>query len=112
VLENVLGVNVIDGVVCGVNIRVAVLECRLEDEASRESASGSRAVVRASIPAGAFDVCDVGVLRVSVSAVVLKSAEATTYLVNHTSEVGVQVCVGVVGDQPEALWLASIDGSL
>jgi hypothetical protein len=41
-----------------------------------------------------------------------ESAETTTYLVNHTSEVGVQVCVGVVGDQPEALWLASIDGSL
>jgi hypothetical protein len=70
VLENVLGVNVIDSVVCGVNIWVAVLECRLEDEASRESAPGSRAVVRASISAGALDVCDVGVLRANVSGVI------------------------------------------
>jgi hypothetical protein len=71
VLENVIRINVIDGVVCGVNIRVAVLECRLEDEASRESAPGSRAVIRASISAGAFHVCDVGVLRANVNGVVL-----------------------------------------
>jgi hypothetical protein len=76
VLENVLGVNVIDGVVCSVNIRVTVLECRLEDEASRESAPGSRAVVRASVPTGAFDVCDVGVLRANVSGVVRKKCRS------------------------------------
>ena len=62
-----VGVNVIDGIVCCVDVWVAVLESRLEDEASRKSVPSRRTVIRASIAARAADVWDVGVLRRSIS---------------------------------------------
>lgn len=62
VLEHVFGVDVLDGVVSGVDVRVAVLERGLENERSRVSIPRGRAVVRASVSADAVDAFDVGIL--------------------------------------------------
>lgn len=62
VLEHVFGVDVLDGVVGGVDVRVAVLERSLENERSRVSIPRGRAVVRASVTADAVHTFDVGIL--------------------------------------------------
>lgn len=62
VLKDVLWVNVLDRVVDGVNVRIAVFECSLENERGRESATSGGPVVRTSITASALNISDIGVL--------------------------------------------------
>lgn len=62
-LEYVLRVNMFDGIIGGVDIGIAVLKCRFEDEGSRVSIPCSRAVVRARVAANTVDALNVGILQ-------------------------------------------------
>lgn len=62
-LQHVLGVNVLDGVIGCVDVRIAVVKRSLEDERSRVSVPCSRAVVRARVAADTVDALNVGILQ-------------------------------------------------
>lgn len=61
-LQNVIRVNVLDGVVNSMDVRVAVFKCRLENKRCRESIACGRTVVGAGVATLALDVGNVGVL--------------------------------------------------
>lgn len=61
-LKNVFGVNVLDGIVSSMNVRVAVLERGLENKRRRVTITSGRAVVRARISTDTIHVSNVGVL--------------------------------------------------
>jgi hypothetical protein len=62
-LQDMVGVDVVDRVVNSVNMRVAVLKRRLENKRSRESVTCGGTVVGAGIATLTLDVGNVGVLR-------------------------------------------------
>lgn len=62
VLKNMVRVNVLDSVVSGVDVRVAVLECGFKDERGWESVPCCGAVIRASVSTDTVDALDIGVL--------------------------------------------------
>jgi hypothetical protein len=61
-LKDVLGVNVLYGVVWGMDVWVAVFKRSLEHKRSRETITCCRAVVGASVSTLALYVCNIGVL--------------------------------------------------
>jgi len=61
-LDDMVRVDLLKGIVCGVNERVAVLECSLKHKRSRVTISSCRAVVGARIATLTLDVGNVGVL--------------------------------------------------
>lgn len=77
-LEHVIGVNVLDGVLGCVNVRVAVLEHRFEDERSRVSVPRSRAVVRARVAANTVDPFNICVLQAHQSSLLETSVNRLT----------------------------------
>jgi hypothetical protein len=62
VLEYVLGINVLNGVVCSVDMRVTVLECCFKDKGSWVSVPSSRTMIRAGIATDTVDAFNIGVL--------------------------------------------------
>jgi hypothetical protein len=62
-LKDVIGVDVFDGVVDSVDMRVAVFKCRLENKRCWESITCGGTVIGAGVSTLAFDISNVGVLR-------------------------------------------------
>ena len=61
-LDDMVRVDLLNGIVCGVNERVAVLERSLEHKRGRVTIPCRRAMVRAGVSTLALDVGNVGVL--------------------------------------------------
>ena len=61
-LEDVIGVNMLDGVIGCVDMWVAIFECGLKHERRRIAISVCRSVIRASVSTLTFNVGDVGIL--------------------------------------------------
>jgi hypothetical protein len=62
-LKDMLRIDVLDGVIGGVDVRVAILKRSLEHERCRETVTGGTTVIGACVTALALNICDVGVLR-------------------------------------------------
>jgi hypothetical protein len=62
-LQNVVRVDVLDGVVDSVDMRVAVFKCRLENKRCWESITCGGTVIGTGVSTLAFDISNVGVLR-------------------------------------------------
>lgn len=100
----------LDGVICSMDVRIAIFKCSFKYERSWVSVPRSRAMIGAGIAANAVHTLDVGVLRHLLVSDSFRSIDLVigTYLVDDTTDVLVKSRISEVSDQTKALGLPSI----